>query len=324
MNRDNPTRSHALGKELEMRYWWVNQNQTYKAEVQGGFLWSPKTNKGGQRNRFYDNMELVQPGDVILSFCDTQIKAVGVATGQAQGAEKPNFGSVGDQWHNEGWLVPVEFTEVSNPVRPKDFINELIPHLAVKYAPLQPNGNGNQGVYLAEVSEAFSSKIFEKLGLNSANFIINFDNCDDVLADGQQDALMGRTDIGATQKQQLVLSRRGQGIFKTNVRLNERACRVTGVADPKLLIASHIKPWAKSSDQEKLDGCNGLLLSPHVDRLFDYGLISFQDGGKIMVSPTLDVAVLKKWSLDMITTVCPFLPAQTAYLKYHRDKIFKR
>jgi hypothetical protein len=36
-----------------MRYWWVNQNQTYRPEVQGGYLWSPKRNANGARNPFY-------------------------------------------------------------------------------------------------------------------------------------------------------------------------------------------------------------------------------------------------------------------------------
>ncbi len=306
-----------------MRYWWVNQNQTYKAEVKGGFLWSPKANKDGRRNRFYDNMELVQPGDLIVSFCDTQIKAVGVAKGRAQTAEKPNFGSAGNQWHNQGWLVPVEFTEVSNPVRPKDFIGELTPYLAEKYSPLQPNGNGNQGVYLAEISEVFISQIFGKLGLNVSDFSRQFDVDDEVEAEREQAALAGRTDIGATQKEQLVLSRRGQGIFKANVRLNEKACRITGVNDPRLLVASHIKPWAKSSDREKLDGCNGLLLSPHVDRLFDAGLMSFDDDGNIKISSSLDAVTLRQWSLHNVTNVGKFLPEQAIYLNYHRNTVFK-
>ena len=56
-----------------MRYWWVNQNQTYRAEVRGSFMWSPKRNANGARNQFYENMREVSPGDVIFSFCDTRI-----------------------------------------------------------------------------------------------------------------------------------------------------------------------------------------------------------------------------------------------------------
>jgi hypothetical protein len=48
--------------------WWVNQNKTYDFEVPGGFLWSPKTNKNGAKNQFYDNMTLVKPGDLFFHF----------------------------------------------------------------------------------------------------------------------------------------------------------------------------------------------------------------------------------------------------------------
>jgi hypothetical protein len=56
----------------------VNQNQTYRAEVSGGYLWSPKRNKNGARSQFYENMREVAPGDLVFSFRDTKIKAVGV------------------------------------------------------------------------------------------------------------------------------------------------------------------------------------------------------------------------------------------------------
>ncbi len=62
-----------------MRYWWVNQNQTYRHEVQGGYLWSPKRNANGARNPFYESMREVAPGDLIFSFIDTRILAVGIA-----------------------------------------------------------------------------------------------------------------------------------------------------------------------------------------------------------------------------------------------------
>src|SRR5208337_242282 len=48
-----------------MRYWWVNQNQTYRHEVQGGYLWSPKRNANGVRNPFYESMREVAPGDLL-------------------------------------------------------------------------------------------------------------------------------------------------------------------------------------------------------------------------------------------------------------------
>lgn len=308
-----------------MRYWWVNQNQTYKHEMQGGFLWSPKRRKDGARNPFYDTMTEVSAGDLVLSFCDTRIKAIGIAQGAAETASRPDFGSVGEQWSNEGWLVPVEFTPTPNPVRPKDFIEELLSHMPTKYAPLQINGDGKQSVYLAEVSDGFVAVILAKMGFSIADIVSAevVDKTVEVAEERAQEVVQGRTDIGETQKRQLVLARRGQGVFKANVRLNEKRCRVTGVSDPTYLIASHIKPWRDCTDQEKLDGCNGLLLSPHVDRLFDRGLISFADDGTVLKSPNLPAEVWEAWGLKGVSNVGEFAPAQRAFLAVHRQSIFK-
>jgi putative restriction endonuclease len=200
-----------------MNFWWVNQNQTYETEVRGGFLWSPKTNSNGARNQFYDNMALVALGDIIFSFCDARIKAIGRALGRAQTAEKPNFGSVGTHWGDEGWFVPVEFSEIENPPRPKDFIEALRPFIAPKDAPLRSNGDGLQGVYLASLSADFAGVILGKIG-RSPEMISEL--ALESEAANEEEAIRGRTDIGATTKQQLINARRGQGVFKANVRLN--------------------------------------------------------------------------------------------------------
>jgi len=132
-----------------------------------------------------------------------------------------------------------------------------------------------------------------------------------------------RTDIGPTEKQSLQKARRGQGIFRKNVKEIERACRVTGVDDVRHLRASHIKPWRDSSDFEKLDGSNGLLLSPHVDHLFDQGFISFGDTGELLISPDLAPDVLEGWGVSADTSCGEFRESQRVYLAYHRNQVFK-
>ncbi|SCY57612.1 hypothetical protein SAMN05216420_10938 [Nitrosospira sp. Nl5] len=134
-----------------MQYWWVNQNQTYKREVPGGFLWSPKTRADGAKNPFYEYMREVAPGDIIFSFCNTHIKAVGIALAAAETASKPGFGKTGINWAEEGWLVNVEFKELTNQIHPKTHIELIRPHLPAKYSPLQNSGNGLHSVYLAKV-----------------------------------------------------------------------------------------------------------------------------------------------------------------------------
>ena len=164
----------------------------------------------------------------------------------------------------------------------------------------------------------------EKAKISEASFVANIEAVDNLEADQEQKAVEGRTDIGPTQKAQLVQSRRGQGIFKANVRLNETKCRVTGLSDPRFLIASHIKPWSQCSDREKLDGCNGLLLSPHIDRLFDKGWISFTDQGDILFSTKIGASVLDLWGLARSQNVGRFSPEQSVYLEFHRNSVFRR
>ncbi len=277
-------------------------------------------------------MKDVRPGDIIFSFCDTRIKAIGIAAGTAQTSPKPDFGSVGETWSKEGWLVPVEFRELTNQVRPKDHMQMLIPHLPKKYSPLQENGNGLQSVYLAKIDDSMAKEIARLIGpeyltvlkiLSAEVFVeigTDIESTDD---DAAQMAIEGRTDIGATTKSQLVNARRGQGIFKANVRLNESACRVTGVSDQAYLRASHIKPWRLADDEEKLNGCNGLLLAPHIDYLFDNGLISFADNGDMLISSKLTLGVLIAWGILVTKNVGRFNIEQAKFLAFHRIEVFR-
>lgn len=304
--------------------WWVNQNQTYSEEISGGFLWSPKTKLNGHSNQFYKYMTDVQPGDVVFSFCDTLIKAVGIATGRAKSATKPVFDKGGGNWSDAGWCVPVEFTELARAVRPKDHIARIRPYLPPKYSPLQGNGNGLQSVYLTHVPKRMAEILIDLIGqeyyaiVDRSRQIEQENFCAAI-----EDAIVGRTDIGPTMKEQLVKSRRGQGLFKINVRRNEKACRVTGVTDPRNLRASHIKPWKDCSDLEKLNGCNGLMLAPHIDHLFDRGWISFSDDGQLMISPFLDRDILVRWGIPEVLNVGSF-HKQAAFLAYHRERVFKK
>ena len=136
-----------------MRHWWVNQNQTYRHEVSGGYLWSRKRKSNDYRNPFYESMREVAPGDVIFSFFGTRIAALGIARSYCYESPKPTeFGSAGAYWEAIGWKIDVSFRELQSPVRPKDHIAELRSLLPKKYSPLRPNGDGLQSVYRAEVS----------------------------------------------------------------------------------------------------------------------------------------------------------------------------
>ena len=306
-----------------MRYWWVNQNQTYRHEVPGGYLWSPFRKADGSRNHFYDTMEVVRPGDFVFSFCDTYIKAVGVVAREAEPSIKPDFGPVGGNWSRAGWLVQVVFQELANPVKPKLHMHLLGPHLPSKYAPLRSNGDGLQGVYLTEVPGSMAQII---LGLVGSQFALDAEEIvrlEKPLSriEREFEALQGRVDIPETERRQLANSRVGQGLFRNNVRLNEHACRVTGVTQLHHLRASHIKPWSESSNEERLHGCNGLLLAPHIDHLFDRGFIGFDDNGDLLIGERMEFEVLRSWKIDAPRNVGRFNADQRHFLAYHREHV---
>nr|WP_247741290.1 HNH endonuclease [Luteibacter sp. SG786] len=125
--------------------------------------------------------------------------------------------------------------------------------------------------------------------------------------------------VSETEKRQLLKARVGQGIFRKKVAAREPCCRVTGVTDLSLLRASHIKPWRLSTNEERLDGSNGLMLSPHIDLLFDQHLISFGEDGSLLTSPKLDSIVLSQWSITEAYRPRPFAINQEKYLQIHRN-----
>jgi hypothetical protein len=119
-------------------------------------------------------------------------------------------------------------------------------------------------------------------------------------------------------------ARSGLGPFRVNVEQVEGACRVTGVMDRRHLRAVHIRPWETCDDMEKLDGNNGLLLSPHVAHLFERGYISFADNGQMLVARQMNSTVLKRWAITAPIAARPFSSKQKPYLAWHREQVFEK
>lgn len=112
-----------------------------------------------------------------------------------------------------------------------------------------------------------------------------------------QKFLKNNSNISAEDKERIVKVRVGQGKIR-NLLLSERHhCALCEISQQELLVASHIKPWAKCKDEEKGDLDNLLLLCAMHDALFDKGFISFDDEGKILVSPALDDTVKKLYGI---------------------------
>ena len=97
-----------------------------------------------------------------------------------------------------------------------------------------------------------------------------------------------------------------------------RKCALTGCSVVRLLVASHAKKWSLSTNEERLDAFNGLLLSASADKLFDVGLISFASNGKLLVSPSVTPADLATQGLRMGMKLSRIETRHLPYFEAHR------
>ena len=213
-----------------MAYWWVNHKQTRNHEVRGGYLWSPIRNTNGRRNQSYDNMALASPGDIVFSYADGRIGAIGKVIATASLSPKPSeFGTVGGYWSNEGWLVDVQFSEALKPIRPRDHIHSIGPLLPDIYSPLQASGKGNQGIYLAAISDSLGELLVRLLRME-ADPVFSAPLPEIAVPDESLFAdlsmIESNTAVPETQRIQLSKARVGQGLFRNRVMMLSPSCRV--------------------------------------------------------------------------------------------------
>jgi hypothetical protein len=319
-----------------MNFWWVNHKQTFRHEFGGGYLWSPKVRKDGSHNLFYDFMRVVRPGELVFSYADGEIKGVGLAKSHCYTSPQPNeFGHIGEAWDSVGWRVDVRFTAAPTPIRPRDVLDQLGHFIGVRHSPLNADGTGRQAVYLAAIPDALGNLLLDLLGFDS--HALKGDMVTEETAEWIEVDLPGidewerlecrrieESALPETDRTALIKARIGQGRFKQNVSRIETHCRITNVSNPVHLIASHIKPWRESTNEERLAEGNGLLLTPSIDHLFDRGFISFDDSGDTLISPVADRESLLRMGVDSSKppNVGRFNPDQRFFLNHHRSSVF--
>ncbi|KAA3620286.1 MAG: HNH endonuclease [Flavobacterium sp.] len=126
-----------------------------------------------------------------------------------------------------------------------------------------------------------------------------------------------------TERKGLVTSRVGQGAYRKRIIHRwEYKCAVTGFDKLDVLIASHIVPWSESTNEERLDVDNGLLLSPTYDALFDRHLISFEDKGKIILSNNIEHQAYEKIGVSGDERIKNLSEYNLEYLDRHRNRFY--
>ena len=120
-------------------------------------------------------------------------------------------------------------------------------------------------------------------------------------------------------------ARQGQGLYREKLLVDCPFCPITMINDERLLIASHIKPWAVATDKEKLDHKNGFMLSPLYDKLFDRGFMTFTEDRKIVLSNWISPANKRRLGVvdGQFVQMLPLDEERQAYMSFHRSSVFK-
>lgn len=130
------------------------------------------------------------------------------------------------------------------------------------------------------------------------------------------------TNTSSLEKETIVKRRIGQNKLRQKLLETKCECELCGIKTKELLVASHIKSWKDSNNDEKIDLENVLLLCSMHDALFDKGLITFDEEGKIIISKYLDekeqalVNINKKNQIEINTN------KKHSYMKHHRENHF--
>lgn len=301
-----------------MAVWWVFQNDSYERSRDGGYLWAPISDKAGNKKFHWETMTKVVAGDLILSCKNRSIVALSTAKGAAYLADQPHPDDA-KQWTIEGRRVDVAYVDLPSPLLVDD-LTDIFDLLNESNGPLsaatakREAGRGKEG-YLWPVSPRAAIALFEYLDRKV--------DVSEAINVGSEVPLPGP--VSDTTRLTLSEARTKQADFRRG--LEEwwgGRCAVTGVDISSLLIASHIVPWRLSNKEERADSANGLLLEPGLDRLFDKGLITFDDSGQMLISENLSEINRDALGLTHELRLRKDLtPRQKTYLEFHREFLFQ-
>jgi putative restriction endonuclease len=294
-----------------MKYFWVNQNKTFKEESEAGILFAPLKGAKNQTEWHWKSMELLEVGDVVFSAVRGEIVSYGIVMSKSTKMDRPK-GNKFERWDNEGWVAKVLYHKLQIPLEIKKFIGSMGHLFPVEHSPYSIKEEQGNQIYLAPIGDNLGDAISEALGIQYAQTRLPVGkNVNPVDKHSE------------TEKEIIAKHRITHGKFKRNLlKLYKERCVVTGLKGDNFLIASHIKPWSISDNKERNDVNNGLLLAVPIDTLFDKRLISFNDDGSIIISKGLSDEAMQVFGINSSMRLRVQLTDENkAYLKTHRDNL---
>lgn len=259
-----------------IKYWWVNQGDSYEQARKLGAIWAPLQDKGGSKQPSWESLELVKAGDLIFHFAKKKLRGISTALTEARSAEI-RIRDKG-QWQNLGREVEVLAQDFDFTIDLEEIpISLRVDGSSGIETPFDIRGKVKQG-YLFGVPSEVVKFVFSKLNLYAESSGPLESQVRSVIGDFQEGT--DKTILGTFRREQRALRQSLVGGQKTGT------CGICGrVLSTNLLVAAHIKPRRSCSEKERLD--SGVVMLACVlgcDALFDKGAIFVDETGVIQAT----------------------------------------
>ncbi|MCM3671048.1 HNH endonuclease [Mesobacillus maritimus] len=300
----------------------VMQGQSYQEDIELGIIWVPLQDKGGLVPHSWKRMEEVSKGDRVFHYVKGNIVAISIAEEECVIGKKPTLMENEDHGNEEGYLVKLDYHELDQPLNIHEYFHEICPLLPVKYSPFNQDANGNQG-YLYPCNEELAIKLLEIL-IETNIYQVSEEQLEfgiDEVKSTEHNTLIPV--ITETESEAKAKIRIGQQKFRKELfpLWNDR-CALCGIDLPQLVKATHSKPWKDSTNEERVDPYNGVLLCRNHEALYDHGFITFDGQGRLHISPMISEEEYGKYELNPMTKI-ELYPENRDYFKWHKKHIYK-
>lgn len=297
-----------------MNIFIVMQGETYHEEKNAGILWTPQIDKSGMVPHSWNRMQELKKGDRVFHYVKGDIVAISMVMRDCYKGEMPGK-------NIDAFIAKAEYRELDSPLPVREHFEEIQPLLPQKYSPFQEDASGNSG-YLYPCNEELAMQLLELI--SSLNvFTVEEEQLElaiEVVRRTVHNPLMIL--IAEMELEIKTKVRRYRAQYRENLQpLWQNGCALCGIAIEETLAASLAKPWKDSTDMERLDPFNGVLLCRNHAALFDAGLITFTGGGSIRIASRIAEHDYALYSLEKSAKLA-VSPEHAPYFRWHKRNVF--
>lgn len=182
------------------------------------------------------------------------------------------------------------------------------------------NTYGNHNVNYVALNSTYAATLAHQI----QHEIVSKDVLYDEISSNTLQTILNNSPAAGTDVDKIVKTRVSQGSFRRLLLLERHQCNLCNITTTSVLRASHIKGWADSSREERIDANNGLLLCANHDALFDRHLISFHpQTGRICISSSLSTEQFISLNLDP-HFILPMSNETKKYMQIHYEKFLEK